>query len=82
MPLKLPALLLFSRRDRLPMRKAEGELVLRIEPLLVEQNQEVVVELPNTPFPPRTFGKLYLEDDDAYSMVRIDHPSLEKLRLS
>jgi hypothetical protein len=79
---KLPVFLLVSRRDRLPMSKAEGELLLRMGPLLVERDKEVVVELPDRSFPPRTFGKLYLEDDNAYNVVRIDHPGQEKLRLS
>jgi hypothetical protein len=80
-PGRLPGLLLVSRRDRLPLRKTEGEVVFAVDgPLPIEN--ELVLALPEQAFPPNTFGKLYLADDRAYEVVNIYHPSEDKLRLS
>ena len=82
-PGSLPALLLIGRRDRLPFRKTDGDLLHRIEPTLIGENEkELVIELSEKTFPPRTFGKLFLEDDSMYEVVSIHHPSEDKLRLS
>jgi hypothetical protein len=75
----LPALWLVSKRDRLPFRKEDGELVLRIEPRMVEE-REVVIDVPGH-YPPGTFVKLFLEDDKMYEMVKIEQPAIQKLRL-
>jgi hypothetical protein len=76
----LPTLLLVSKQGRLPLRKEEGEPIIRFEgPITIENTLEF--ELPDKSFGPRTFGKLYLEDDGMYEVVTIHHPSEEKLRL-
>ena len=75
----LPALLLVSRRDRLPFRKEDGETVLRIEPRMIG-GREVVIEVPGR-YPPGTLGRLFVEDDKMNEMVKIHQPTAQKLRL-
>lgn len=76
----LPTLVIVSKQGRLPLRKEEGEPIFRLEgPVPIEG--ELEYELPDRSFGPRTFGKLYLEDDRMYEVVTIHHPSEEKLRL-
>jgi hypothetical protein len=78
---KLPNLLLVSKQGRLPLRREEGEAYFRLPgPTTIENTLEF--ELPDKSFGPKTFGKLYLEDDGLYEMVTIHHPSNDKLRLS
>jgi hypothetical protein len=77
----LPVLLLIGKRDRLPMNKFDGDLLYRIEPMIMN-GEKVVVELPEKVLPPNTFGKLFLEDDDANEVVTIHQPDTQKLRLS
>ncbi len=78
---KLPDMLLVSKQGRLPLRREEGEPYFRVPaPLWIESALEF--ELPDKAFGPKTFGKLYLEDDGLYEVVTIHHPSEEKLRLS
>lgn len=80
-PGTLPTLLLMSKVGRLPQRKEEGEQVQRFAgPVSIEK--ELALELPDRAFAPKTFGKLYLEDDSLYDGVTIHHPSEDKLRLS
>lgn len=77
----LPTILVMSKQGRLPLRKEEGEILFRQEgPLPIETTLEF--ELPERTFAPRTFGKLYLEDDTLYESVTIHHPDEEKLRLA
>jgi hypothetical protein len=79
-PGMLPTLVMVSSRGRLPLYRAEGELFYRLEgPLAI--NDEVTLELPTKSFPPKTFGKLYLEEDSEYEVVTIYHPNEDKLRL-
>ena len=78
---KLPNLLLVSKQGRLPLRREEGEAYFRLPgPTPIENMLEF--ELPDKSFGPKTYGKLYLEDDGLYEMVTIHHPSEDKLRLS
>ncbi len=77
----LPALQLIYMQERLPFKKSEGILFQKIEPTIVSQKGLVVV-LPEQKFPPRTFCKLFLEDDDEHERIIIHHPSMDKLRLS
>lgn len=78
---KLPGMLLVSKQGRLPLRREEGEAYFRLPgPTTIEDTLEF--ELPDKSFGPKTFGKLYLEDDGLYEMVTIHHPSDDKLRLS
>ena len=80
-PGTLPALVLIGRRDRLPFKKADGDLLQHIAPTLMT-NKEIVLELPERAYPIRTFGKLFLEDDSLNATVVIHHPDENKLRLS
>lgn len=75
----LPALWLVSKQGGLPFRKEDGETILRVQPLLV-QEREVVIDVPGR-YPPGTFVKLFLEDDEMNEIVKILHPALQKLRL-
>lgn len=76
----LPTLVLVKSQGRLPLQRGEGELFYRLEgPTPIKD--ELTLELPNTSFPQRTFGKLYLEDDIEYERVTIHHPDVDKLRL-
>jgi hypothetical protein len=78
-PGALPTLLLIVRRGGLPFTKADGELLYRaVGPIHV--SNEVVIQLPDTPFT-NTYGRLFLENDDLYSVVTIYHPPEGKLRL-
>ena len=79
-PGTLPTLLLVSKQGRLPINKAEGDVLYREDgPIHIEK--DVVIPLPDKAFPPKTFGKLYLEDDSLYNVVSVNHPSEDKLRL-
>ncbi|MFL5626286.1 MAG: hypothetical protein ACJ788_11910, partial [Ktedonobacteraceae bacterium] len=80
-PGTLPTLLLIGKRDRLPFRKADGDLLQRIEPTLID-GKELVIELSERTFPTKTFGKLFLEDDNLHELISIHHPTEDKLRLS
>lgn len=77
----LPSLLLVSRRDRLPLNKNDGEIFYQLASTVVDE-KELVVELPELTPMPRTYVKIFLEDDSLYEAVNIYHPSTEKLRLS
>ncbi len=80
-PGHLPSLLLVSKQGRLPVTKTEGNVLLRqAGPLFVKDH--VAIPLPDTATPPRSFVKLYLEDDRDYNRVIIQHPAEDKLRLS
>ncbi len=80
-PGKLPSLLLVSRQGRLPVSKTEGNILFRQPgPFFLEDH--LVIPLPDTATPPKTFAKLYLEDDRYYNEVIIHHPGEDKLRLS
>jgi hypothetical protein len=77
----LPTLLLITRQGSLPLGKAEGTLLHReLGPFNLQH--EHIIQLPDTPFPSQTFGKLFLENDDLYAVVVIHHPHERKLRLS
>ena len=79
-PGTLPTLLIVSKQGRLPINKAEGEVMHRVEgPIRIEK--DLVIALPDKAFPPKTFGKLYLEDDSLYNVVSVNHPSEDRLRL-
>jgi len=79
-PGKVPTLLLVTKRNGLPFKKTEGELFYRVEgPVSVEK--DLPIPLPDKVFPANTFGKLFLEDDTAYDVVKVYHPSEDKLRL-
>ncbi len=76
----LPTLLLLTRQGDLPTSKAEGKLLHReVGPLAIQR--EHVIVLPDTPFPTKTFGRLFLEDDSLYTVVVIHLPHERKLRL-
>jgi hypothetical protein len=80
-PGTLPSLLLVSKQGRLPIAKAEGTVLFRqAGPFFLEAY--MVIPLPDKAVPPRTFAKLYLEDDRHYNDVIIHHPGEDKLRLS
>jgi hypothetical protein len=76
----LPALLLIGKRQSLPISRTDGELLHRIEPMIIN-GEKVVIALPEKTFPSNTFGKLFLEDDRAYESVTINHPDAQNLRL-
>jgi hypothetical protein len=77
----LPTLLLISQYGQLPFRKTDGDIFWRIEPMRVGR-KDLIVNLPATVLPARTFGKLFLEDDSLHSEFTIHHPGVDKLRLS
>jgi hypothetical protein len=80
-PGQLPTLLLVNKQGHLPIVKTEGEIFFRLPgPFLIEEN--MAIPLPDKAKPPRTFAKLYLEDDRYYNEIIIHHPSEDKLRLS
>jgi hypothetical protein len=76
----LPALLLIGKRDRLPMNKSDGDIVYHISPMTIT-GKKITLELPDKPFPPNTFGKLFLEYDHDNETVIIHQPEVNKLRL-
>jgi hypothetical protein len=77
----LPALLLVSKQGGLPFGKTDGEVLHRIE-AGAKGSKSLIVDLPNTPLPPKTFGKLFLEDDTAYNEFMVHHPAKDLMRLS
>lgn len=82
----IPTLLLVSRQGNPPSKKTEGDIFHRIDPVLIRDGEkEKVIPLPERNFPPKTFGKLFLEDDTMYESVTIHHPGYqeqEKLSLN
>jgi len=79
-PGRLPALLLVIKQGGLPFHKSEGQILHR-EQEMVMAFREHVIPLPATRFPTQTFGKVFLEDDDLYTVVVIHHPHEKHLRL-
>jgi hypothetical protein len=78
----LPALVLVSKLDSLPEHRADGNIFHRIKGR-VNKKGEISIDLPNTPLPSPTFGKLFLEDDRLSHTINIHHPSsYEQLRLT
>lgn len=75
----LPTLLLVIKRGGLPFTKADGEVLHRaVGPISIFT--ETMIQLPDAPFA-NTFARLFLEDDDLYSVVTIYQPAEGKLRL-
>ncbi len=79
-PAFIPPLLLVSKRNGHPLHKEDGTLVYREGNQQIHL-QETIIKLQNDPFPSNTYVKLFLEDDDLYSVVTIYHPHEKKLRL-
>jgi hypothetical protein len=77
----LPALVLIGKRDRLPLNKFDGDVLCYIPEMLLMAGKEEPFDLPDKNFPPNTFGKLFLEDDDHTETVIIHQPHVNKLRL-
>lgn len=77
----LPALVLVRKRATLPMKKTDGEIVLRSEPMSIKDDN-LVLQIPQRALRGRSYVRLFLEDDNMYDFVTIRHPSREKLRLS
>lgn len=77
---RVPTLVLVSKSNGQPFSKAEGKPLHR-EVGPVEIPLEKVIQLPTTPFPPETYARLFLEDDNYYDFVTIHHPEERKLRL-
>jgi hypothetical protein len=75
----LPATLLVKKRDGLPSRKEDGEVILRIDTLQIGE-KEVIIELAG-PYASGTFARLFLEDDNMNELVKIRQPAMQKLRL-
>lgn len=77
----IPPLILISKAHGLPLKKTDGDRFYLIEGQ-TNKKGEIRIELPNTPLPPQTFGKLFLEDDRLYNTITIHHPARKQLRLS
>lgn len=77
----LPALVLINKAESLPVKKTDGQLFYRIQPGPTKDNH-LVINLPSMPLPPKTFIKLFLEDDTLYSRFMIHHPGEKQMRLS
>jgi hypothetical protein len=78
---ELPCLLVIAKRGGIPFSKTDGEVFHRIEPFFPQPGQ-VVFHLPHTPLPPKTFGKLFFEDDTMYRAFIMHHPHEQSMRLS
>jgi hypothetical protein len=88
----IPALQLVSKRGQIPLRRTDGELFYRIagigeattttETRQNQQRRELTIPLPEKAVAPRTYGKLFLEDDAHYRDFLIHHPSATQMRLS
>jgi hypothetical protein len=78
---ELPRLLVIAKRGGLPFSKTDGEIFHRIEPFFPQPGQ-VVLRLPDTPLPPKTFGKLFFEDEAMYRAFLVHHPREHFMRLS
>ena len=79
-PGRFPTLLIVLKRNGLPLNKTDGELLCRL-PNLESTDIDLFLPLPDKTFPPNTFGKVFLEDDSSYNTVKVNHPSIDKLRL-
>jgi len=78
---ELPRLLVIAKQGGLPFSKTDGEVFHRIEPFFPQPGQ-VVLRLPDTPLPPKMFGKLFFEDDAMYWAFLVHHPREHFMRLS
>jgi hypothetical protein len=78
---QLPRLLVVAKQGGIPFSKADGEVFHRIEPFF-PQPGKVVFRLPPTLLPPKTFGKLFFEDDAMYRTFIVHHPHEQAMRLS
>ena len=91
-PTAIPSLQLVSKQGQIPLRRTDGEVFYRITEIgglpatsgvsLAPNRREVMIPLPEKAVPPRTYGKLFLEDDTRYSDFLIHHPSATFMRLS
>lgn len=80
-PGTLPSLLLVGKQGRLPIAKSEGNVLFR-QPGPFFLADQMNIPLPKMATPPKTFAKLYLEDDRYCNEVIIYQPGESKLRLS
>src|SRR5262249_41481429 len=80
-PVVLPALVLIHKRGSVPLRKSDGDIFHAVA-AGVACDQELVIELPGKAVPPKTFGKLFFEDDQQYQQFIVHHPRIEHMRLS
>jgi hypothetical protein len=80
-PGTLPSLLLVGKQGRLPIAKSEGNILFR-QPGPFFLADQLSIPLPKMVTPPKTFAKLYLEDDRYCNEVIIHQPGESKLRLS
>jgi hypothetical protein len=76
----LPAMVLLMKRNSLPFHQKDGEVLLKIPAGLSGNLKEHVIPLSDRIFPPNTFAKLFLEDDDMHDIVTIYHDE-ESMRL-
>ncbi|BCL77984.1 transcriptional regulator [Ktedonobacteria bacterium brp13] len=76
----LPTLVLVGRQGRIPVHKADGDNVLRVEHRYVE-GKGFQVELPNNSSARNLYCKLFLEDDGLYQRIEIYHPHEDKLKV-
>lgn len=78
----IPAMVLVGKRDRLPFKKTDGDLLQHIASRLIRDGEVVVIDLSERTYPQRTYGKLFLEDDSMNATVVIRQPDESKVRLS
>jgi Double zinc ribbon len=80
---EIPELLLVGKPRGAPLRKEDGDIILRIPKFLMTEKSHVI----SFDIADRTqsYGKLFLVDDSFYKVkggyVRIDHPSLENMQV-
>ena len=80
-PARLPAMILKRKQYSLPFNKTDGDFVQRVE-AFAEAVDRADIPLEIGAYPPESYAKLFLEDDGAYDVVEVNHPSRDKLRIA
>jgi hypothetical protein len=77
----LPAIILRTRHGGMPRNKSDGEYLMQLDGPIAVSKQEAKFTLPDQSFPKDTYVKLFLEDDNSYAYITVEH-DMTKLRLS
>jgi Double zinc ribbon len=80
---EIPEILLVCKQGGLPLKKDDGDVILRVPKLMITGKRETLVfEIEQRR---QSYGKLFLADDSFYKSrggyVRIDHPSQENMEI-
>jgi hypothetical protein len=80
---ELPNLVLVCKQRGAPLKREDGDVLLKIPKTIIVGQQSLEFQLEGRP---GSYGKLFLEDNNLYKVsgghIRIDHPALDNLETS